>query len=257
MLNYMKSEFYRVIHSSVTYCTTGILAALVFIMNFALYWFRTHSEDFPYGTTSYSFSTFVSSPMVYCYMVFIIAAILYESNKRNGNLKNTIAYGISRTKIFAGKCIVSLVTSLAMLVVVMTVQISSAVLLLEQTGPVKLSDLLMEIPAVSLIAVGALILSIVVLEYFDKSIVAMIVWFLIMVGVPAVLLQIGMKVDAVLNVALWMPENIFRTGVIANMSQCVTLWDTAQGMGRCLISGAAGILVFSIAGVLLLRKKEL
>ena len=41
------------------------------------------------------------------------------------------------------------------------------------------------------------------------------------------------------------------------MSECITVWDTAEGMAKCLLSGAAGILAFGTAGVLLLKKKEI
>ncbi len=257
MLNYMKSEFYRVLHSAVVYVTAVILGVLTIILNVMLAGFNRFSTDFLYGTTSFSFSNLVANPMVYCYMAFIIVAILYEANKRNGDLKNTIAYGISRTKIFAGKCIVSFITSLVILMIVMTVYIVSAVLLLKHSGPTEIEDLLLEIPAVSLIAISSLILGVVVLELFNKSVIAMVVWYLIFAGIPTALFCIGIKVEFIQKIALWMPENFFRVEMQVNMAQCTTIWDTAEGMAKCLISGAIGIVLFSIAGILLLRKKEI
>lgn len=239
------------------YATAGILAMLILFANLVLYWFQKYTINFPYGTTSYSFSNIVAEPMLYCYIAFVIVAILYEGDKRYGSQKNSIAYGIPRTKIFAGKCIVSLFTALAILFAVMTVYISSAMLLLEHKGPVDVKDMLMEVPAISLIAVSAVILSVIVLEYFDKSITGIIICFFIFSVIPKVLFYMGMKIDFLMNIAMWLPHNFFTTEMNVNMSQCITIWDTAAGMAKCLISGAAGIVIFSIAGVTLLRKKDI
>lgn len=257
MLNYIKSEFYRVLHSVNVYVTTAVLAALPILYNIILYAFSVGTENFPYGTTSFSFSTIVSEPMMFCYIAFIICSILYESDKRNGNLKNVIAYGISRTKVFVGQCIVSLAVSIFMMVVVLAAYILSAVLLLEHSGPVKLQTVLMEVPAVLLIAISALVLGIVVLNYFDSVILGVITWFLILFGIPTVLLYLGMKIDFIMNIAGWMPANFFKTEMQVNMSSCITIWDSTEGMTKCLISGLSGMAVFSMAGALLLRKKEI
>lgn len=257
MLNYIKSECYRVVNSTWIYITAGVLSGLVLLANLILYLFLHNTTDFHYGTISYSFSNIVAQPMIYCYMAFIIAAILYEGEKRYGSKKNSIAYGISRTKIFTGKCVVSLLTSLAILFVVMAVYIGSAMALLEHKGSVEVSDMLMEMLAVSLIAVSALILSIIVLEYFDKSIVGILLWLFIFSIIPKALFYIGIKVDSLMKIALWLPENFFTTEMTVNMSQCIVIWDTPEGMAKCLISGLAGIVIFSIAGIVILRKKEI
>lgn len=257
MLNYIKSECYRVANNMWVYATAGILSLLILFFNLILYCFQNNTTNFPYGTTSYSFSNLVAQPMLYCYMAFIIVAILYEGDKRYGSQKNSIAYGISRTKIFAGKCIVSLLTALGILLVVMTVYIGSAMFLLEHKGPVETSDMLMEVPAVSLIAVSALILSVIVLEYFNKSITGIILWIFIFSAIPKALFYIGLKVESLMKIALWLPENFFFAEMSINMSQCIPIWDTPEGMAKCLISGVAGIVIFSIAGVALLKKKDI
>lgn len=257
MLNYIKSEFYRVFHGKNIYLMTLVLAALPIFYNFILYAFTKQSKNFPYGTTSFSFSTIVANPMLFCYIAFIIYALLYEADKRNGNLKNVIAYGISRIKVFAGQCVVSLAASILMMVVVLSCYIISAMLLLENAGPVKVHTVFTEVPAVLLIAIAALILGIVALNYFDSMIIGLISWYMIMFGIPTVLLYLGMKIDFIMNIAKWMPANFFKTEMQVNMSSCITIWDSAEGMVKCLIAGLSGIAVFSFTGVLLLRKKEI
>ncbi len=257
MMNYIKSEFYRVFHSREIYCFIGILAFLAFLFNAILFWFR-RMDDFPYGITSYSYSNLVASPLVFGMMGAVVGMLLYEGNRRNGNLKNTVAFGISRAKIFIGECVVATVSATISMVIILAVYIISAAAFLEQAGPVTLNDLMTEIPAVFLIAVACLISGIVCIEAFAKTSAGIIMWAAIWMIIPQILFYIGLRVDILYKIAMWMPNNFFGTaGMSVNMGQCITVWGTAEGMAKCLISGAVGIVVFLAAGVLLLRKKEL
>ena len=259
MLNYIKSELYRAKHSAEIHGTAIGLLGLILFMNLVLY-AMSGLPHFHYGITSFSYSMLVSFPMLYCYVAGDVAVMLYESDKRNGTLGNSIAYGISRTQIFAGKCIVSFLTALCLLALALPVYLLSS-MLLEKAGPTTVQDMLTEVPAVSLVAIAALILAVLLLNIFNNSFLSILVWLAILVFLPKALLLVGMglapRTEFVLNIAMWMPVNFFNAGMQVNMSECTTVWDTAEGMARCLLSGAAGILVFGTAGVLLLKKKEI
>lgn len=259
MMNYIKSEFYRVSHSRVIYSITGILAVLSFFLNALLGLLgRTDGPSFPYDTTSFSYSNLVSNPMIFCSIAAVIGVLLYEGNRKNGNLKNTIAFGISRSKIFVGECIVAIVSAIFSLIIVLSVYIISANIFLEHTGPVNLTDLLTEIPAVFFIAVASLISVIVCIESFGKDSIGIIIWFIIWFIIPKIFFYLGLRFEIIHRIAMWMPYNFFgTTEMIVNMSQSVTAWGTTEGMFKCLISGIIGIAVFSLSGVVLLRKREL
>lgn len=260
MLNYIKSELYRAFHSSEIRETAIVITGLVFLMNLVLYLF-SGMEHFRYGITSFSYSMLVASPMIYCYVAGDVTVMLYEADKRNGTMGNSIACGISRTEIFAGKCIVSLLTSLGILLIVLPVYIASAMLLLPKAGPVEIKDLILEIPAVSLVAAAALLLAVVLLEIFDKVLVSILIWFGVLVFIPKALLLVGMYLsdqsNVLLNMASWMPANFFSVEMQVNMSECIPVWNTPEGMAKCLISGGLGILIFGIAGILSLRKRDI
>lgn len=259
MINYIKSEIYRVSHDKGIYCFIAILTVLTIIMNALLGWFgKMDGASFTYDTTSFSYSNLVANPMVFCVMGAVVGIILYDGNRKNGNLKNTIAFGITRTKVFAGECIVATITAAVSLIIVLTVYITSAIIFLEHTGPVSLTDLLTEIPAVLLVAVASLISGIVCIEACGKDSIGIIVWFIIWFIVPKIFFYLGLRVDIFRSIAMWMPENFFGTsGMSVNMSQSITAWGTAKGMAKCIISGVIGIIVFSLSGVVLLRKREL
>lgn len=259
MMNYIKSEFYRVSRDKGIYCFITILAALSLLFNGILAFFeKKDGASFPYATTSYSYSNLVANPMMFCIMGAVVGIILYEGNKKNGNVKNTIAFGISRTKIFAGECIVATVTAVVSLIVVLSVYIVSASMLLKHTGPVSLNDLITEIPAVFLLAVASLISGIVCIEAFEKNSTGIITWIVVWFLIPKIFFYLGLRIDVVYRIAMWMPDNFFGiSGMIVNMSQCITAWETAQGMAKCIIAGISGIIIFVIGGITLLRKRDL
>ena len=259
MLNYIKSELYRALHSKEIHGTAIGLLAIILSMNLVLFLMKD-VEHFRYGSASFSYSMLVSVPMIYCYVAADVAVMLYESDRRNGTMGNSIAHGISRMQLFAGKCIVCFTVSLILLAAALPVYIGSASLLHAQ-GPTTAQDMLLEIPAMSLIATGSLILAVVLLDLFQNSFFSVLTWLTVMLLLPKLLLFAGMLLpfggDALMDAAMWMPANFIPAGTRVNMSECVTIWDTGAGMARCLLSGAAGILVFGLAGVLLLRKRDI
>lgn len=258
MLNYIKSELYRAVHSKEIHGTAIGLLAIVLFMNLILGLMK-NVEHFSYGITSFSYSMLVSVPMMYCYVAADVAAMLYESDRRNGTMGNSIAFGISRMQLFAAKCIVCFAVSLVLLALVLPVYIGSAVLLLNAAGPTTIRDMLLEIPAMSLIATASLILAVVLLDFFENSFFSVVTWLAVMVILPKLLLFAGMILggDALMDIAMWMPVNFIPAESSVNMSECVTIWDTGSGMAKCLLSGAVGILAFGGLGVLLLKKRDI
>lgn len=261
MLNYVKSELYRASRSPEIRETAAVFVGLVLLMNIVLCLLKG-LEGFRYGITSFSYSNVVAMPMIFCYVASDVAVMLYESDRRNRTEQNCISYGMSRLELLAGKCIVSLAVSFVILVMILPVYICSAELLLDSAGPTTAADLLLELPAMSLIAIASLVLANVLLELFDKSIVSILVWLAVLVFLPKILLLAGMALATasstlLLDIALWLPANFLTAQSQVNMSECVAIWDTAQGMAKCLIAGGAEIVVFGALGVVLLRKREL
>lgn len=261
MLNYIRSELYRARHNKDILSMPFIFGGLILLMNLFLYMGKS-IEHFRYSSTSFSYSMIVSMPMIYCYVAADIAAVMYEGDRKNGIKKNSIAWGGSRTELLAARCIVSLITAIVILALVLPVYIVSAVILLTPGGPVLLEDVLMELPAVFLCGIASLILAVVLMELFDKSIFSVLTWIGIMVVLPVILLLagelLGENGGLLTDIAMWMPQNFFSSGVgmQVTMSLCEPVWNTAAGMARCLIAGGAGILIFGGAGALLIRKKE-
>lgn len=256
MLNYIKSEIYRVTRSSVLYMTVFCFAAIPVLFNLVLFCFMKLTPDFRYATTSYSYSNIVANPMIFCAAALFSVYIFYEGEKKNGNIKNVIAFGISREKILMGQLVVSALVSMAILVITEAAYILSAVLLLKNEGPVTAADMMHETFVILPIAAAALIFGITVMHIFEKVIVGLAVWYGVFYLVPQILFYIGMKIEAVRNIAMWMPRNFF-SGMEVNMSVCMPVWDMREGLFKCLISGFLGIIIFGIIGICSIRKKEI
>lgn len=254
MINYLKSECYRVLHARVIYGITVLLGVLAFLLNLLLYFFGGQ-----YGIVSFSYSNLVAAPMVFGVMGLVTALILYEGGQRNGNLKNTVAGGVSRSKIFLVQCIVSMAVSTAIMILVLGIWVMSAEYLLEKRGPVQLSDLLAEVPAVYLIAAACLISGLLLLQLLGNTTAVILVWMTVWFVLPKILLYAGLRFEIFYPIAMWLPANFFDVvnGGHVNMQECITVWDTTEGMIRCVLSGAAGTLLFMLAGTALLRKRDL
>lgn len=253
MLNYIKSECYRITNTKEIYGITGALLALLAAVHLVLYFFGGR-----YATSSYSYSNLVSNPMAYAVMGWVMAAVLYEGSMKNGSMKNTLSGGLSRNKIFFGKCTVALFASTVVMAVVIGVWAAAAQSMLSKTGPVQCTDFLMEVPAVYLIAAAGLISAILFQEIFEKNVVGMIVWASVWFLIPKAFLYLAMRFETAYGIALWMPANLFSVNQLhVNTQECITIWDSVGGMQKCVLAGALGTVIFLLLGAVLLQKKEL
>lgn len=53
-----------------------------------------------------------------------------------------------------------------------------------------------------------------------------------------------------------LPANLFQFGAEVNMSHCEVLWQTSQGMTKCVIVGIVGTVLAVVTGIVMLRKKK-
>lgn len=257
MMNFMKSEWYRIAHTSEIYWWTGIMAGLLLCMNIVLSISDKRIPDFPYGTVRFSMSSLSAGMTILMVVGAILASVLFSGDKKYGTMKNTVASGIPREKIFLGKCLVTVGTAFISMVIILMVYIGSACLLLKGPGTFAVTETLKGVGATLLCAVASAILEIVLIQCFEKDVMAVIGWFAVMFLIPKFCFFVGLKIDLFNRIASWMPWNFLDMEVLVNMSEWRCLWDTPEGLGKCLIAGAVGIVVFLTAGLVLTRKQEI
>ena len=107
-----------------------------------------------------------------------------------------------------------------------------------------------------LMAVASEVFILALLTVFEKELMAYLIWYLVMAVIPKVCMLIGLKSSLFRTIATWMPCNYLSSEVIINMSGWECMWETPEGVAKCLISGAIGLLVFLLLGLHVCKKQE-
>lgn len=260
MLNYLKSELYRVVHSKEVYILTASMAGLTVLFNLVLFLFNRVSPNFPYAKLLFSMNMLTGSLQDMFMAAGIMVSFLFTDEFRNGTLKNVISFGISRTTFFLGKCIVCTLTAGVSMIVILFFYVGSALLLLENAGLEPLWEMLGGVMSNIPAAAASLILTVGLYCNFHKDMAVILWWMMIMWILPTVSFFVGLKIDIIGRIAEWMPWNYLNYEVKVGMRipyQCQCLWDTPEGLAKCLIAGTAGILIFTVFGIICFRKKEI
>ena len=106
MINYLKSENYRLLNKKNLYITSLICFSLIAAAAFVLFYFQQADSTFPYGTSKYFYSNAISGGV----MIIIIGLIFNIALTGNDTslMKQSISFGISRNVIFWSKLILTL-----------------------------------------------------------------------------------------------------------------------------------------------------
>ena len=257
MINYIRSEFYRILHTKDIYLFNLVLMAGVLALNGGIYIAAATLPNIRYAKVQFVLS-FLTGSMEFLFAAgAILAGLLFSGERRNGVMKNAVAYGISRTSLFFGKCIVSFVMALASMILLTAVYIISAVLLLEGPAQPYVEQMLEGIAANLPFAAAALILAVGFIQLFEKELIAGLAWMGVIYLIPSVSYTVGFQFWVVAKIAAWMPRNYLMTEVTAGMSGYECLWSEPAGAAKCVIAGVIGIAVFLILGAVINRRKEI
>lgn len=256
MLNYIRSEYYKATRGKGVCMAIAVLSGLVLFMNVGLALAQRYLPHFSYGTFRFSLNNFTSMIYIMLIMGAVISGCLFLDDRRNGVMKNAVAYGISREKIFLGKCIVAFCFTFLILCVVTAVYIGSAYLLLDNPEWLPVREMLMGIAASLPSAAGALILMILLGSIYEKELTAAIWWAVIYYVIPMVCSILGLRLAFFAKISSWMPYTFLNSEAIVTLADYECLWDTPEGFARCMISGLAGIVIFTVFGIWRFRKQE-
>lgn len=249
MLNYIRSELYRLTHTRPCYVMTALLVLGILAFNLVLHLWGNGADY--YGHTSFSYVFSISEPWLYMVCGAVVAALLYEGRSKNGSLKNTIAGGLSRSHLFFGQCLTALIAATAMMVIVVAVWIASAELLLAHSDTWTLGDFLCSVAAAYPLAAASLISIIPFFLLFRRDLTAVVGWLMIWNIVPTLFSVLGLKFTWASHIAQWMPRNFLA------FDSVVRWWQEPMILEKALISALIGILVFALLGVVSLRKRDL
>lgn len=249
MVHYIRSELYRVTHTRPAYVIAAILTVGILAINLVLHFWGGGMNY--YGHTSFSYALNISEPSLYIIMGAVVGFTLYDTRRKNGNLKNSIAFGLTRPQLFVGQCITALITATAIMLVVLAVWIASAELLLTHTDIWTLSDFLSSSLYVYLLAVAGLVSAVFFIALGARDLTSVVYWLCVWKFLPSALALLGVKFALLAKIANWMPDNFFTSDSITRW------WTDPDILNKALVSGIIGILVFLVLGVVSLRKRDL
>lgn len=274
MLNYIRAELYRLFRRPGLYVTTLVLCAAPIAFNCFLAFFDWEAYGTDNGLTGISYAGWMSSAQFFMIMGAIIPGLLYTNARKYGDLKNTIAFGVSRVQIFTGKCIISILLSTLVLAVLLAVWVGSAEILLAHSDFPRVMDVLLSVPALYLIACANAITIVLLMELIERDFFTAIAWAAVWCILPTILNTLGMRFEILAEIASWMPyeflQQSVQTTTVATSdllggtfsvsvaeTNTTFLWYTASGLEKCLVSGVVGTVLFSALGWILLRRRDL
>ena len=174
MLNYMKSELYRIVHGRELYLFTGVPCAIV-LASSVLLWAMASTPDFPYATVRFSLSNLISMLPSLFLLAGLLVWVLFADDRKDGTFKNAVADGCSRRDLFVGKCLVSTGLGLASMTVILAVYVAAPCCCVE--GPADAVSILLKGVAAALpFTVACVVLGVAVCSVLPKTSAAFLVW---------------------------------------------------------------------------------
>lgn len=256
MLNYIKSELYRIRTSRGTYVMFILFSVLVVLFNVMIYGFKVADNTFPYGTTKFSLGMLSDSIQMLIIICLVIASVVFAGEFKNNTIKNVISFGISKTKMYIGKYIVTLLFAFILMPVIALVYALSAYLLLDNSGSQYLVAFIKAIVINIPIYISCITLGMALFFAVQNEVTGYWIWVTIIIIVPIVLALIGMKVDLLTDIANWLPWRLV-TAVDMTDTGFIYKWATFSGAVKSIVSGLGFSILFFIIGITSFRKTEI
>lgn len=258
MLNYLKSEFYRILHKKVTYLFIIICSLLLISSTIVLAAVKASDTSFQYATTKFAIDLFSSNLMMILLLCIVVAVTVFGNEHNNHTMKNSISYGISRGKLYCGKLIMELIYALIAFAIITGAYIGVAYLLLENSDPGYLVLLLKACFAalpLFIFAIGATNCFLFLMESVGSSIGAVVG---ILLGLPLVFNLLGMKFKLFADLANLLPYNMINgIGYDTEKFQLSLLWAGNTGYLKYWLIGLAELLIITVIGLIGFNKKEI
>lgn len=257
MLNYMKSEFYRVFHSKEVYLLTVVFTGLLTAYNVILYLCRT-LPGFQYNNTWHSYGMIDTNMAVLIYLIIVICSML-DGNSLH-NIKNTALFGVSRRVIYFGRMMVNSCVCLGMYLYLMGLHFFLGKLLLEDSGREAAGIFIRSTFVCIPMLLGVVAVYHCCILMSRNSITAATLMLVVLVIIPMGVKVIGFKIEAVRRIGDMLICNLMEVEFLETAEgyySRVFSWDTGAGVAKCILAGISGILIFSMIGIKYFQKKEI
>lgn len=250
MRNYLAAECYKVFRRKYPYLTLLVVLALEGLMLWG-YWFTWANGNT--GMDFYSAAiTVVMLMSIGLYATVVTGDMVFSEQHKYNTLKNEVAYGLPRVRIYLGKLLVSALVSLIGAVVMVGFYLVGCWILLPHGASDQAA-----LEAIGYVLSGALPLwlgaqGVVLAAYFLVRNTTMAAFLAVaLLGVlPSILQLCGLLIHpAFETIRQFMPAVM-----LENLRDQAFQWDY---VGQCWAVGLAFLVVSTVVGILTFQKEEI
>lgn len=251
MLKYMRAEIYKVLHRRYTYLFLLVVLACEVLLVSGWVFTNARGNDVGFATGA-GMLTMMLSVGLYC--TVLTGDIVFSDQYKFNTLKNEVSYGISRSRIYMGKLIVSCVTALVLCAVIVAAYVGMCYLTLphgtaeEVAGTMRLVGYCL-LAALPLWLGGQALVNLVYFLVKSNTVAAFLV-----VGVIAAAPQVFKLLGILVHEAFTAAYNVMLTTPFDIAPNVVGDWGF---IGRCFAIGGAWFVACTAAGLVAFRRREI
>jgi len=229
--------------------------ALMIIMNLVMWHFGKQSE-FRYATVGFSTTMLTSQMNLALIVAVIFASIVFADELKNRTINNSIAFGLSKVKFLFGKLFVTVIVSLAGMIVVETALVGSAYLLLQDNGVNAFRAILRADLACATCFIAAICVYYAFVFLLNSEINAIWAWLVTVIGSSIVTELLGMKIPFFAKLHGWMIYSLVTASIENEQTgSYMMIWEQPGGLIKIVLGGAIWAVIALALGMIRLIKK--
>ncbi|MDO5519623.1 MAG: hypothetical protein Q4G58_03915 [bacterium] len=250
MLNVMKSEFYKVLHRKCMYVFFLVFGLGGFLFNLVLK--VLEAEDAPDFQGNEVLDGWIQIIVVLgWFIVYMIAQIVHSNESKTLVLKNSIAYGTNRTKIYLGRFFTEILSLVIAVAVVSVLVLAGSALFFGGVTFEGFKAYYASIGSMMVMWTAAISMAHALAMILNSNTLATVIY----------ILYFALAADLLSLVQMALPDNGIVSFLRKYEIRTITLnSSTGNGFGddwwKCFLVAAVYFVVFFVIGITVFRKRE-
>lgn len=244
MINYLKSERYRLTRKISLHITSIVACALIIVAGFVLDFFGKNEANFPYATSYFFYGNVVNGGL----LIFIIVLLVNSSltGKDLSTLKQSLSFGISKSTIFWSKLILTLMYFLLLCFIGIILMGVLGGTLFTDSEPYLKSFLLASVNMFPIVISAFMLVHVMQMNRIGTiyTIIAILVIYTMSDGIMNLMFRL---VDPLDELYKWTPSFLLNENALSYTENAVTFsWESwFVGIGLSIIFLAIGLWQFN------------
>ena len=244
MINYLKSERYRLTRKTGLHLTSLLACGLIIAFGFTLYFFGQNEVNFPYATSYFFYSNIVNGGVLIFIIVILINSAL--TGKDLSTLKQSVSFGISRSTIFWSKLILTFMYFLLLCLIGMILMGALGETLFTDSEPYLNSFLLASVNMFPIVLSAFMLVHVLQMNRIGTiyTIITIIVIYTMSDGIMNLMFRLVGPLDELYK---WTPSFLLNENTLSYTENAVTFsWESwLVGIGLSIMFLAIGLWQFN------------